>query len=50
MIDTKKAFDEIRENLEHSLIVEEKKYPLTDREKILIKAIRDILDTLRYSN
>lgn len=50
MIDTKKAYDEIRENLEHSLVVEEKKYPLTDREKILIKAIRDILDTLRYSN
>lgn len=50
MIDTKKAFDEIRENLENSLEIEEKKYPLTDREKIIIKAIRDILDTLRYSN
>ena len=50
MIDTKKAFDEIRENLEHSLVVEENKYPLTGREKILVKAIKDILDTLRYSN
>lgn len=50
MIDTKSLFDEIKENFEHSLEIEEKKYPLTDREKIIIQAIRDILDILRYRN
>ena len=42
-------FTEIRKELLHYIEIEEKKYPLTDREKILTDTILNILKVLEWS-